>query len=511
MSTPRLEVRHASKTFGNSTVLDDVSLTVRPGRVHGLIGQNGCGKSTLLKLLSGFHRPDPGAEFLVDGRPVGPPVHPRQLRRAGVSFVHQDLGLDLLASVADNVRMGRFTYNRFTRNIDSAAERRAVRATLDRLGADIDPGRPVGTLPPTVRGLVAIARALQDAEPGHGLIVFDESTQSMPKSALARFYRLVRQLAQEGTSILLVSHRLDEVMHLCDAVTVLRDGRKMADVDRDATDEAQLTRLMLGREPERLTPGPERQRDRPTVLTAAEVRGGDLDGAGVELHAGEIVGVVGLPGSGYEELPYALAGVLPHASGTVTVGGRSLDLAHATPRQTIAAGLALIPGSRAEQGLAPELTALENVSVPRLTVRSSRWNLSNGWQLAEFTSMAGRLGVTPLRPDMPVAAFSGGNQQKLLLAKWLLNQPQVLLLHEPTQAVDVGARRDILAALRSVAETGTAVLISSVEPDDLAAVCDRVLVVESGRVAAELRGPLTPDAILDALYPSRTAALETIS
>jgi ribose transport system ATP-binding protein len=333
----------------------------------------------------------------------------------------------------------------------------------------------------------------------------------MPKSALANFYRLVRQLAGEGTSILLVSHRLDEVMHLCDVVTVLRDGRKVTDVDVAGTDEAQLTRLMLGREPERLVAGPERARSSRTVLRATDVRGGDLQGAALELRAGEIVGVVGLPGSGYEDLPYALAGVLPDASGTVTVADRPVDLSSADPRRAIASGIALVPGSRPAQGLAMELTALENVSVPRLTARSSRWNLSNDWQLAEFTTMAGRLGVSPPRPDMPVAAFSGGNQQKLLLAKWLLNEPEVLLLHEPTQAVDVGARRDILAAVRTVAESGTAVLISSVEPDDLAAVCDRVLVLDSGRVSAELRGPLSSDAILDALYPSRTAALEMTS
>jgi len=282
-------------------------------------------------------------------------------------------------------------------------------------------------------------------------------------------------------------------------------------VPTDTTDEAELTRLMLGREPERLAPSTSRRHTGDVVLSAHGLRGADLDGADLELRSGEITGVVGLPGSGYEDLPYALAGVLPGAAGRLTVGDRVLELARAGAGDAITAGIALVPGNRAQQGLALDLTALENVTVPRLHRRSTRWNLTTGWQRAEFAEVADRLGITPQRPDMAAAAYSGGNQQKLLLAKWLLNGPQVLALHEPTQAVDVGARRDILHSLRTIAEAGTAVLLSSVEPDDLAAVCDRVLVLEAGRVATVLSGPLEPDTILDALYPARLAALELTS
>jgi len=507
-SAARLEVRHAAKTFSGTPVLRDVSVSVAPGTVHGLIGQNGSGKSTLLKLLSGFHRPDPGMELLVDGAVVGPPVRVQLLRQAGVSFVHQDFGLDPLASVADNVRMGRFAASRITRSISTRKEHEAVRATFARLGQDLDPARLVGSLPPPARALVAIARALQDATPGGGLVVFDESTQSMPRSTLAQFYALVRQLAVEGTSILLVSHRLDEVMQLCDQVTVLRDGQVVADLPASATGEAELTRLMLGREPELLAAATRRHVGGRVVLTARGLRGGDLTGADLELRSGEVVGVVGLPGSGYEDLPYALAGALPRMSGRLEVGHRVLDLTRSTPAEHIAAGMALVPGSRAAQGLALELTAMENVSVPRVRRRSSSWNLDPRWQREDFAQVVRRLGIIPPRPDMAAGAFSGGNQQKLLLAKWLLDEPTVLLLHEPTQAVDVGARRDILATLRAAAEAGAAVLISSVQPDDLAAVCDRALVLEHGQVVAVLPGPLTADVVLDALYPTRAAVLE---
>lgn len=505
---PRLAMSRVTKTFGAVRVLDDVSLSVQPGEVHGLVGQNGSGKSTLIKLLSGFYRADAGTTIEVDGVALEMPISPRALHERGVAFVHQDLGLELDASVIENVRVGQFAVNRWTRRIRWRSEAHSVAETLALLGASaVNPYAPVRTLNHAERASVAIARALQNIEPGTGLVVFDESTQSLPREILHEFYARVRSIAASGTAVLIVSHRLDEVLALCHRVTVLEDGRATVEGERtQGLTEAALTALILGNSATGQALPTSFHSDRTavgeTVFRAEHVVGTGVDDVSFNLRAGEVVGVIGTTDSGYDELPYLITGAKRGSGGAVRVRERRLEVRSLAPRTAMAAGLCLVPGDRSGQGLSKDESALENLSLPRVQPKGRPVApLRRGWQLDEFRRAVVSLGVTPARPDLVMGSFSGGNQQKVLLAKWLLSNPTVLVLHEPTQAVDVGARHDILRELRRQADTGVAVLVSSLETTDLASVCDRVLVMNEGRVVREMSGAeVESHTIIDAVY-----------
>ena len=516
--SPRVSVRGLSKTFGPATVLRDLAFTVAPGEIHGLIGQNGSGKSTVIKILSGVHRADAGAEITVDGQSLLNPVSPADLRRHGLAFVHQDLGLVEDRTVLENMRLGHFTIRRVSRRIDWTAEREAAQRTLARLHTEIDTSRLVLGLPAGDRAIVAVGRALQSIVPGSGCVVFDESTRALPRELLPEFYATVRRLADAGTSVIVVSHRLEEVLALCDRVSVLQDGRMVAAGRETSTlTEASLAELLLGREIEMLDerrPQAEAASTRKQVgraspaaaLVAEGLDGGGLSGISLCVAPGEIVGVIGATGSGAATLPAALAGVAAEVRGRVTVGERLFELPIGEPARLIEAGLAFVPEDRARDGIALQLTAQENLTLPRVR-RRGRMFLRDNWQSAEFRDAAQLLGIVPARPHLPCASFSGGNQQKILLGKWLLNGPRVVVLHEPTQAVDIGARMDILRALRAAAEDGVAVVISSVEPQDLAVICDRVLVLRDGAIAAEMVDEITPQSITEAVYPPAATAV----
>ena len=494
-----------TKAFGSARVLDDVGISLYRGEVHGLVGQNGSGKSTLIKVLSGFHRADAG-RVEVGGEQHALPLSAGQLDALGIAFVHQDLGLVDSASVVDNIRVGRFARGQFTRLIRWRAEAEAAAATLARLGAAVDVRLPVGALPPADRAIVAIARALQSRAEGGGFLVFDEATQSLPREILEGFYATVRQLASAGAAILLVSHQLDEVLTLANRVTVLKDGRVVAaGIPASGTSRRELTRLMLGRDADtRALHDAVPTRPGGAALSARSLSGRFARGIDLDIRAGEVTGVTGATGSGHDELPLLLSGAAP-GTGSVTVGGRRLDVRHAQVSDFVRAGVALVPQGRATHGLALGLSVLDNLSIPRMRERNGRWRLTRGWQARELQWVADTLGLTPRRGDLPAAALSGGNQQKLQIGKWLVASPSVLVLHEPTQAVDVGARRDILRVVREAAAGGAAVLVVSIDAEDLASVCDRVLVLEGGTVARELAGPLTDAQILNAVFHQETA------
>jgi ribose transport system ATP-binding protein len=514
----RLEVEAASKTFGPARVLDSVGLRVAPGEIHALIGQNGSGKSTLIKMLSGFHPADPGTRFFVNGTALGPPVRERALKALGLSFVHQDLGLVDTESVLDNVRIGQFTVRRLSRRIRRDAERDAVAATFERLRVSIHPDALVAGLSAGQRAVVAIARALQTHTPGQGCIVFDESTQALSRPVLHEFWEILHDLAADGTSILLVSHRLGEVVAHADKVTVLRDGKVTgAGLPVRETTESELTRLMLGRDvaikpraaAAALAGGEALAGPVALSATGLSVGGKDggrgLHGLDLRLRGGEVTGITGPADSGYEDVPYLLAAARPGAHGVVEIGGQAHDLTSATPAEMIRAGMALVPQDRAKAGLALGLTLLENLTVPRVPERAPWYWLSGRWQREDLSRVAAELGITPSLPDLPAGALSGGNQQRLMLGKCLLGKPAVLVAHEPTQAVDVGARADLLHVLRSLADSGAAVLIASAEAGELAAICDRVIIVGAGRRVAELTGTLTAEEILARSYTGKTS------
>jgi ribose transport system ATP-binding protein len=494
--TPRLEIRGLSKTFGRIQVLHDVRLTVEPGEIHALVGQNGSGKSTVVKVLTGYHAPDRGASMSVDGHPVRLPVKPRELEAAGISVVHQDLGLVDHLSVAENIGVGRDLYSRWTRKLARREERTVAAKLLSSLGVVIDPTAPVGRLAAEERACVAIARALRSQPDGGGLIILDEATRALSKDAAVSFYGILRNAVRRGSGVLFVAHNLREVIEVADRITVLRDGSVVGEgvATRELSEQA-IARLMLGR----------------SLGTVSRPASGDLSGAphvvvrglrlsdaatfDAELRSGEIVGLTGRTGSGYEEIPYLVSGAMQAKSGELQVGEYTADLSLQNVRSLLNAKVVLVPERRDVHGLAFELRMWENISLPWLRGRSRLWFSGARWQLEAATSVIESLGVEPRMPSLPVGKLSGGNQQKVLFGKWLFGHPSFLVLHEPTQGVDVAARQDLLNTVVATAQAGTAVLLASSDFEDLSSVCHRVLVLRDGAVETQLDAPSADDIV----------------
>jgi ribose transport system ATP-binding protein len=491
-----------SKTFGPTQVLFDAHLTVQPGEVHGLVGQNGSGKSTLIKLLTGYHKPDPGARISVDGRSLRTPVRWPEAHAAGVAVVHQELGLLDHLTVAENICVGNFPIRRYTHRIDVRSRDRIVRDVLERLEVAIDPRTECRMLNAAQRAEVAIARALRDQAPGQGLIILDESTRALSGRALEGFHELLRRVASVGGAILMISHNLAEVLAIANRVTVLRDGRVAGSAlpTRDLS-EADIATRMLGRTAadasiHRRRPDAGAQRSRVAIKA---VSGAELRELSFDVDHGEVLGITGLPGSGFESLPYLLAGGVPAYAGRLRVGGRDLDLRKGDVRASLRAGVVLVPERRDRDGLAFELSTGENVALPSLRRRSRAWLAKRGWQKDLYQQAVAELAIRPPGPARLVRELSGGNQQKVLLAKWLATSPSLLILHEPTQGVDVAARQDLLRAIRRIADRGVPVILVTAEVADLAEVCDRVLVHTPESPTRELTD-FDADAIILAVY-----------
>jgi ribose transport system ATP-binding protein len=498
----RLQVANLSKSFGAARVLHGVELSIAPGELHGLVGQNGCGKSTLVKILTGVYTPDPGGSVTVDGRALSLPVRPLDARAAGLSVVHQHLGLVDDRTIWENVRLGRYQAGRLSRRINVREEKRQVAEALAMLDLALDVDTRVGELAAEDRAAVAIARAVQDHKAGGGLVIFDESTRALTRKGRTRFFHLVQSVIGGGASVLLISHQLEEVVEVTDRVTVLRDGHVVeGGIPTKQTSEADLTRLMLGRHVVTHSRVDGHAREEP----AARVRDlavRSVSGFGLDLKQGEIVGLTGLVGSGAVAVAEAIGGARDARGGVLSVGATDLHLnrKRGSTEDFIRAGVAFVAERRLEQGLAADLTVTENLTLPRVRSRGRMLRTGGRWQAAETAAMISKLDIRPPDPDAPVGTLSGGNQQKVLLGKWLVGNPRLLVLHEPTQAVDVGARHDIINALREAAREGCGVIVSSVDAADLAVLCDRVIVFRDGQVAAELSGEMTADDIIHATF-----------
>jgi ribose transport system ATP-binding protein len=482
-----LELTGVSKTFDGVRVLHDVTLAVRAGEILGLIGENGSGKSTLIKILSGYHSPDPGARIVLDG----------------ASFIHQDLALVPSMTVLENLRIARFDTG-FGWRIRWSAERARVGRFLRQVGLDVHPDTRVGDLSVTEQALVAVARGLADIEEtgsSHPLLVLDEPTAYLPHDGVLRLFGVLRDLAANGAAVMFVSHRLDEVRELCDRVAVLRGGDLVAVVSDQS--EKELLRLMLGRPVEELypdTPAPEGD----ALLSVSDLSGGTLHDLSFTARPGEIIGFAGLPGSGYDEVPYLLTGARPAGGGRIRFDGAELAATTLRPRSAIRLGMALLPADRAHTGCAPALTVRENMTLPTLPAFTRfRSLVMRGREKRVALEQAERFAVVPKRTETALRYLSGGNQQKVLLAKWMLGQPKVLALHEPTQGVDVGAKREIFAHLSDAAAAGAVVLLSTVEHEDLAHLCSRVHVFHNGRCRRVIeQADLTPGRLAEAVYAS---------
>ena len=494
-----LEVRGLSKTFGGQQALRGVDFSVRPGEVHGLLGQNGSGKSTLIKVLAGFHAPDAGGSLRIFGANVALPVPPGGFRRYGLSFVHQNLGMMPALTVLENLLLTRLATTQRWR-IDWARERAVAAAVFARYGLNIDPGATLSRLSSVERALVAIVRAIEEMGDGHGVLVLDEPTPFLPRRDVDRLFALVRQVAAGGAAVVFVSHDIDEVMEITDRVTVLRDGIVAGTLETATSSRDEVVRMIVGRTLETAPP-----RSAPAPAAAAVrvrgLHGGQVMDLSLNLRPGEVVGLTGLLGSGYEQVPYLLYGATPAGAGELTVRGQILALTRLTPAAAMGAGLVLIPGDRAVAGGVSSLPVVDNVTLPALATRFNAWMLRRTVLHRAASELGEAFGVVPNRPDFPLASFSGGNQQKVILAKWLQLRPALVLLDEPTQGVDVGARRTVFRAIRNAAEAGACVLCASSDADQLSEICDRVLVLARGRLAVEMTPPgLDKHAIVSACY-----------
>ncbi|MGV9711733.1 sugar ABC transporter ATP-binding protein [Gordonia sp. NPDC003424] len=506
----RLAVESLSVTFGNVRVLKDVSLDVRPGEIHGLIGQNGSGKSTLAKCLTGLYTPDAGARIAVDDVDLRLPVRPDESRAAGVAVVHQSLGLVNDLNVLENMRVGRLKGSRYIRRIDWRAERTEAEAVFDRLRRSVPLNARVGDLREDERAIVAIARALQDVHEGSGLIIFDESTRALGRRSLENFFGILDDIVQTGTAVLMITHRLEEIVDAADRVTILRDG---AAVESGRVvgnmSEADLTALMLGRNLIDL----DRRGAAAIVQGAKPVRVDGLTGLRVrdvsfEVAPGEVLGLTGIGGSGYDDVPYLISGVSAADEGTVTLPDQEVEIKGLSPDAAIRDGIVLVPEGREHAGLAMSMSVAENLTFPQ-TSRSKKAlaPIKRGEERKLVDFWMEQLDVRPRQPQALVRNLSGGNQQKVLMSKWLAKDPTLLVLHEPTQAVDVGARHTIVEAVRmAAAKFGCAVVVAGSDENELALLCDRILVFSEGQVQRELTGDLTPDDIVGAIYTNGSRA-----
>ncbi len=524
-----LQARNLAKRFGGHFALAGVDLTIGQGEVVALLGENGSGKSTLVKILAGYHVPEPGGELRVAGRPVPLPVPPGGYREIGLSFVFQDLGLAPGLRVMENLFVGHRTAARSQalQPIGWRAERRSATSVLDSYQVDLDPDAITGSLRPTDQALLAIVRAAEelrefrerpadvgtvlglegssDAARQSGVLVLDEPTVFLPEHEKVFLLDLVRRVAADGTAVLFVSHDMTSIRQIADHAVVLRDGQVVGDVAMPEVSDSDLVELISGHRAARSAGGvpgikavPEETgpagQARPAqtgaaALTAENVSGGRLAGASLTVSKGEIVGAAGLLGSGAEDLPYALFGGLHGTDGKLTVGDWSGQLAGLTPRRAIGLGLALVPADRKQQGAAQALSVGENMMSLVLGDYYRRGLLAHGRMRRTAADRGRSYGVRPDDPRATLASLSGGNQQRVVLAKWLERPPKVLLLHEPTQGVDVATRADIYALMRELAATGVGILWVSTDFDELAAVADRVLVCASGSVVGEVSGP----------------------
>ena len=515
-----LSVSGLSKTFGGERALRDLSLTVRAGEIHGIVGENGSGKSTLMKLLAGFHAPDAPTPVVICGNAVELPLRPGQARSLGVAFVHQELGLIPDLSVMENLLIEDFATRNIWR-ISWARESARAKEILAEFGLWLDPDERVGALRPTDRALLAVTRAVsqireQVATAGNasapGLLVLDEPTVYLPEQDRQRLFDLMRSVARTGVAILFVAHDIDEVLMTTDRVTVLRDGRVVGTITSRESSADGLIGMILGTT--RLAQEREGRRGneaKPVGLRVEGLSGRAVRTFSLEAREGDIIGLTGLPGSGFDDVPYLVFGAEASTAGSLDVKGARHYLPSLNPARAVEHRIALIPADRPRAGAVGSLTVADNVSLQIMDRYRRGPFLSRRAMLGGVVAAADTYDVRPRDPRMEYQSLSGGNQQKVLLAKWLQAKPRLVLLHEPTQGVDVGAREEIFRLLGKAADEGCVILVASTDHEQLAAICNRVVITRGGSIVHELAEELiVQERITELSYGSsdKTAAGE---
>lgn len=474
MQPDLLEMRDIDKSFGSISVLEHASFSLRSGECHALMGENGAGKSTLMKILTGVYRRDHGS-IVIEGKEVTFAA-PRDAEAAGIAMIFQEFSLIPTLTVAQNIFLGHEPRQGIKALINDAEMIRRSRAILREFDTCIDPRKRVEDLSVGSKQMVEIAKALSK---NARIIVMDEPTASLSESEVETLFRLVRRLKSQGISIVYISHRMAEIFQICDRITAMRDGRDRLTADTADVTMKQLIQAMLGSESSAALAWSPREVDA-TLPPVLEVKNlcvtGSVSNVSFSLRPGEIVGMAGLTGSGRTEIVEAIFGVRPVQSGQIRVADQPVR----SNREAIEAGVSLVPEDRRTQGLVLDHSLKDNVILPNLA-RFARWAfVRDGAARAASTNQIRELRIKSESPEQQVGLLSGGNQQKIVLAKWLERQPKVLILDEPTIGVDIGAKADLVQKIRQIADTGTAVLVISSEFEELLAVSDRLLIIYDG-------------------------------
>jgi len=482
MSDYLLEMKDISKTFPGVKALDDVELKVKKGEVHALIGENGAGKSTLIKVLAGIHEPDEGAEFNFEGESIVI-KKPTDATEKGISIIYQDLSLFPNLSVEENIYIGQDSQKRGWTKVNWKEIKNSARKALKELGVDIDLQARVGQLSIAQQQLVEIARALVfDSK----LIIMDEPTSSLSSSEVEKLYNIIDKLKKQGISIVFISHKLKELFKVSDRFTVLRDGKYVGSYDADNIDEQKLIKLMVGRD---VSYGDNLSKGKPIGETIFKVsnfsKKGNFKDVSLELNKGEVLSITGLVGSGRTELAQAIFGINPIDTGIVEMEGKQLKIK--TSADAVNQGIAYIPEARQTQGLVLKQSIINNISLPIINKLRNKLKLINRKKEIQIANeYVEKLDVRPQLPKLDAEKLSGGNQQKVVIGKWLSTNPKVIIFDEPTNGVDIGAKTEIHKLMRELADKGIGVIMISSELIEVLAVSDRILVMKHGRISGEL-------------------------
>ncbi|SES46203.1 sugar ABC transporter ATP-binding protein [Rhizobium sp. NFR03] len=498
--------------FGSYYALDGVTLSIRRGEVFGLLGQNGSGKSTLIKVLAGFHQPEAGSQIVLWGETMTLPLDPMAIKKRGVAFVHQHLSLVPSLTVVENMRVTALG-QKTPWHVSWKKEAARVAALFAEFGLAIDPFATVASLPPVERAFVAIVRAFDDLRAsdagygGEGILVLDEPTPFLPAQDVERLFALIRSIVRTGASVVIVTHDIDEVRDITDRVAILRDGKLVAILDTKTTGRQDILDTIVGLRVDAF------EKTRKTGIGAPALSVRDLTddrhpGFDLDIHPGETLGITGLIGSGFAAVPYMLYGAR-RGAGRIRIGGQEVDIARMTPQRAQSLGIAFLPGDRLGAAGVGSLPITDNITLPVLADHLSVLGLDQRGMRRQAAALSTAYDVRPARPELNLGSLSGGNQQKVLLAKWLQTKPTLLMLDEPTQGVDFGARQQIFEALDRATGQGTSVLCASTDNEQLEQICDRIIVFARGRPVAELTGAdISRKSIAEACFHGETTAAE---
>jgi ABC-type sugar transport system ATPase subunit len=479
MEAPLLEIENISKFFPGVKALQNVGFSINKGEIHALIGENGAGKSTLIKILSGIYQPEPDGIIKMGGE-VLTHLDPLTSLHHGIVVIYQDFSLFPNLSVLENITLGRYV-KRNKRLVDYKEMRKIAKDALTQLGVEVDLDILLGDLSVARQQLVAIARALAN---NAKLLILDEPTSSLSNTEVQKLFDIMFSLKEKGISLLFISHKLDELFAVSDRFSILRDGKFIGTYDENELDDDQLIALMVGRQIN-YTIYPKRHLDIPLLEVKSLTKKGNFKDVNFTLHKGEVLGITGLVGAGRTEVVKSIFGLNTADEGTLLLNGK--DIIIKTPTDAMHSGIAFVPENRLSEGLVLRKSTKENLGLTLLDVLSNRMGLINPTKQDEMVATwMKKLEIRPNNPELLAAKLSGGNQQRVVIAKWLATEPKILIVDEPTNGIDVGAKAEIHKLLRSLAETGLGIIVVSSELPEILAICDRVVVMRRGRVTANM-------------------------